>query len=102
MAKARKKVAKKTIKPGKDIVASVAEDFKQNLSSLIEQGINDLTIDFTGIEMVDSVGLGVIIATHNSMERAEGRLKIKNVSGDIFSLFKTMRLDQHFEVLRAV
>ncbi|MBW2609239.1 MAG: STAS domain-containing protein [Deltaproteobacteria bacterium] len=101
MATARKKSTKKTIKPGKDIIASMAEDFKAKLLKLVEQGIKNLTIDFKGVNMVDSVGLGVLIATHNSLDSVGGELTIKNVSHDIYNLFMTMRLDQHFEVIKA-
>lgn len=97
MAKA-KKATKKTMKPGKDIVASMADDFRKKLLKAVDQGIKSLTIDFTGVEMIDSVGLGVLIAAHNSLKEAEGSLSVKNVSEDIYKLLKTMRLDQHFEV----
>ena len=93
-----KKATKKTVKPGKDIVASMADDFRKKLIKAIEQGIKSITIDFNGVEMVDSIGLGVIIAAHNSLKDAGGSLNMKNVSADIYNLLRTMRLDQHFEV----
>ena len=101
MAKAKKKITKKTIKPGKDIIASMADDLRQKLLKLINQGIIELTIDLTGAEMVDSVGLGVLIATHNSLENVGGSLIVKNVSPNVYNLFNTMRLDQHFKVTLA-
>ncbi|GAH73899.1 unnamed protein product, partial [marine sediment metagenome] len=88
----------KIIKPGKDIVASMAEDFRKKLLKLVEKGIKDLTVDLAGAEMMDSVGLGVFIATHNSLKNAGGKLTITNVSEDIYRLFKTMRVDQNFQV----
>ena len=97
--KKKRKVTKKTIKPGKDIVASVAGELKPKMLKAIEQGIVDLTIDLKGVEMVDSVGLGVIIAAHNSIDAAGGKICITNVSENICKLFRTMRLDQHFEVI---
>ncbi len=101
MAKAKKKTTKKTIKPNKDIIAPMAEDFRKTLLALFEQGIIELTIDLDGVEMVDSVGLGVLIAAHNSLEKAGGSLTIKNVSRDIYTLFNTMRLDQNIAVKMA-
>ena len=95
---ARKKPSKKTMKPGKNIVASMVKDFRKKLLKSVESGITDLTLDFTGVEIVDSVGLGVLIAAHNSLNNAGGKLTIKNTSEDICKLFRTMSLDQHFEV----
>jgi len=101
MAKAKRKITRKTIKPGKDITASMAEDFRQVLRKFLEQGVVEMTIDLTGVKMIDSVGLGVLIATYNSLGKIGGSLFIKNASRNIYNLFNTMRLDQHFEVRMA-
>lgn len=101
MAGTKKKTTKKSVKPGKDIIASMADDFRKKLLKLVKDGVKELTIDLAGVKMVDSVGLGVLIAAHNSLGDAGGKLKVKNASDDIYSLMKTMRLDQHFEVKAA-
>jgi anti-sigma B factor antagonist len=88
-----------TILPQTDMVASMAGEFKGELKVLLDQGIQDLTIDLTGVEMIDSVGLGVLIAAHNSLRQKGGQLIIQNASLDILTLFKTMRLDKHFTVV---
>ena len=93
-----KKAKQKVIKPGKDIVASMVDELRKKLLILIDKGNNDLCIDLAGVEMIDSVGLGVLIATHNSLSRNGGKLTVTNVSEDIYGLFKTMRLDQHFQI----
>ncbi|MCW7755058.1 STAS domain-containing protein [Desulfobotulus sp. H1] len=84
--------------PGVDIVASMANDFRTELQNLIQDSSGDIELDLAGVEMVDSVGIGVIIATHNSLTRQNRRLKVVNVARDIYSLFSTMRLDRHFSV----
>ncbi len=89
---------KKTVKPGIDIVASVAKDFRKKQMELIEDGITELTIDLTGTKMIDSVGIGVLITLHNTINQLDGKLIIINASKNIFRLFKTMRLDKHFEI----
>ncbi len=98
MAVQKKKPKNKTVKPGGNIVASMADDFRKKLLGLVKQGIEELTLDLTGVEMVDSIGLGIFIATHNSMEDIGGKFRIINASKDIFDLVRLMRLDEHFEV----
>jgi anti-sigma B factor antagonist len=88
-----------TVKPESDMVASMAGEFKVELKALLDQGIKALTIDFGNVEMIDSVGLGVLIATHNSLRQAGGQLTVLNPSADIQSLLRTMRLDKHFKVV---
>lgn len=86
------------VKPGQDVMASMAEGFRNELRSLVDECPKELVIDFDGIEMVDSVGIGVLIATHNSVSKYGGKIIVINVSKNIYALFKTMRLDQHFNV----
>ncbi len=98
----KKKSTTNVIKPGKDIVASMADDFRNKLLNSVNKGIKELILDLSGVEALDSVGLGVVIATHNSLKNIGGKLKIIKASEDIFRLFQTMRLDQHFEVHPAI
>ena len=86
------------VKPGQDVMASMAEGFRNELRSLVEESPKELVVDFDGVEMVDSVGIGVLIATHNSVSKYGGKIIVINVSKNIYALFKTMRLDQHFNV----
>ncbi|MCP4754859.1 MAG: STAS domain-containing protein [Proteobacteria bacterium] len=87
------------VKPDRNIVASMADEFKMELKEVIGQGVSDLTIDLTSVGMIDSMGLGVLIATHNSLQKQDVRLKLTNASEDVRKLLNNMRLNQHFEIL---
>ncbi len=84
--------------PGMSIVASMAEDFKKELLAAIHTNNGKLVIDLKGVDMVDSVGLGVIIAAHNTLTQKGSTLEIINVSNDIYGLFSTMRLNRRFKI----
>ena len=86
------------VRPNMDIVASMANDFKQELLLTIEANPGDLIIDLKGVEMVDSIGIGVIISLHNKLARAARELKVINVCHQVFGLFSTMRLNRRFTV----
>jgi anti-anti-sigma factor len=86
------------IMPGRDIVAASAQELRRRLWSLMDEGIQGIIVDLTGVHMIDSIGLGVLISTHNTLKKKGGKLSVVNASRDIFSLFSAMRLDQHFEV----
>ncbi len=89
----------KTIKLNEDIVASNAEKIRKKFQAVIEtEDIKELTVDFADVKMIDSLGIGVIIATHNSINTKEGVFSIINADDNIYKLFKTMRLDSHFSV----
>lgn len=89
------------VRPGADIVASMTDDLRKQLIEMVDKGVKQLELDLSDVEMVDSVGLGVIIAAHNSLNASGGKLTVTNVSEDIYRLFKTMRLNQHFDVQQA-
>ena len=86
------------IRPGIDVVASMAEGFKDELLSIIDESSAEVVIDLAGVEMVDSVGIGVIIAAHNTLNQSERTLKVINVAKDVYGLFTTMRLNRRFTV----
>ncbi|MCG8549942.1 MAG: STAS domain-containing protein [Desulfobacterales bacterium] len=90
-----------TVKPGEDVVASMAEAFKDELLSAVESSQGTLVIDLDGVSMVDSVGIGVIIAVYNSLSQSNRQLKVINVADDIYGLFSTMRLNRRFTVEEA-
>lgn len=84
------------ISPENDIVASVAPQFREKLKEIVDRGVKELIVDLTQVEMIDSIGMGLLIATHNSLSKAGGKLSLINASTDIFGLLRTMRLDKHF------
>jgi len=71
------------IKPGIDVVASMADEFKSELLSVINESSAEVVIDLDGVEMVDSVGIGVIIASHNTLNQSDRKLKVINVTKDV-------------------
>lgn len=98
-AKKNKNIKKKTIKPGKNIVAPMTNGLKKQILSFINQGAKEITVDFSGVEDLDSKGLGLLIAANNSLKITGGKLKIKHVSKNMYKFFHTIHLDQHFEVV---
>ncbi len=98
MSEIKREGYKIIIKPDNDIVASIASTLRMELNSLVQESPKELEIDLSNVKMVDSVGIGVIIATHNSLSKIDGKLNVTKIANDIYSLFTTMRLDRHFSV----
>jgi len=98
MSEIKKEGNQTIIRPGTDVVASMAEEFKGELLSMINESSSEVVIDLDGVEMLDSVGIGVIIATHNTLSQSDRKLSIINVAKDIYGLFTTMRLNRRFTI----
>lgn len=86
------------INPGRDIVSSLAQEFREELKGIVDRGVKELTVELLQVEMIDSIGMGLLIAAHNSLVKNGGKLKLVNASQDILGLLRTMRLDKHFQI----
>ena len=84
--------------PQSNIVAEVIPDHRTELKLLIEGGAMNLTVDLKAVSMVDSCGVGLLVAAHNSLTKNGGALTVVNASGDLMFLFKTLSLDRHFKI----
>jgi anti-anti-sigma factor len=75
-----------------------AQQLRPRLQQAVAEGISSVVFDLGRSDVVDSSGIGLLIATHNSLKAKGGRLRVVNVSPEILNLFKAMRLDRHFAV----
>jgi anti-anti-sigma factor len=78
-----------------DLVASTASEVKKELKELVDAG-HRVAVDLEDVHMVDSTGIGLLMAAHNSLQKKEQSLEVLNASDDIRKLFQTMRLDKRF------
>lgn len=71
---------------------------REQLIGLLEEGIIHLTIDLSGLEYVDSSGLGVLISIHKRCLQKGGKMVITGLRGMVEELFRLTRLDLVFNV----
>lgn len=86
------------VSPVGDIVASVADELRARFKEILQSGDGPVVIDLSRVDLIDSVGIGLLIAVHNSLGKKGGRLVLRHVNADLAALLRTMRLDKHFQV----
>ncbi len=96
MSKVRRDGDKVFVKLEQDIVASISKDLKEEFKGLLDGGAKQMVVDLDDVKMIDSSGLGVLIAAHNSLQKLGASLELLNISDDIRKLLQNMRLDKHF------
>lgn len=84
---------------GQDIISTMVPQFKAQVVDLLAKNPGKLCLDLQNVELMDSVGIGVLIAIHNTLKKNGHELAISNASENIMKLFQTMRLDQHFQIM---
>ena len=60
--------------------------------------IDEIVLDLTKVELVDSTGIGFVIRIQNTLEKKEGQLVLMNVHDDIKKMLQIMRLDKHITI----
>lgn len=78
-------------------VPALRETFRER----IQAGAKNLELDFSRVESLDSMGIGLLVATHNSLSKQGGALQLTGVRKDIHQLLTLMRLDKHFSITPA-
>ncbi|MCU0571706.1 MAG: STAS domain-containing protein [Syntrophobacteraceae bacterium] len=87
-----------TVIPRGALTVALAQELRSQIRNVLSEGVSHVVFDLSGTEVVDSSGIGLLIATHNSLKKTGGSLRVVGVSPEIKNLFKAMRLDRHFAV----
>jgi anti-anti-sigma factor len=74
------------------LTAVVVPELQQVLKQEVEGGTQRVTVDLAATYIVDSSGIGLLIAASNTLSHKRGQLAVVNVSPEIFRLFQSMRL----------
>ncbi|MBI5520401.1 MAG: ATP-binding protein [Desulfovibrio sp.] len=80
------------------IVAQEVPALRELFRSHLQAGVCRLELDFERVESLDSMGIGLLVATHNSLAKKGGALSLTGVRKDIHQLLCLMRLDKHFSI----
>ena len=86
------------VRPEGRITVTDADQFRQELHDLVEQGHLNLTIDLANVDIIDSKGLGVFVVCYKALGEKDGTLTVVTDNKDFQQLFHVMRLDEHFTV----
>jgi len=75
-----------------------AEELKKTLNGLVEENINTVTIDFSGVTFIGSSGIGKLLLFYKNLTAKGGSLSLLNLSDEIIALFKAIKLDKLFNI----
>ncbi len=73
-----------------------SQQFKEKLYSLVDNSSDDLTIDCSSLNYMDSTGLGIFVGALKKMKSADRDIHIRNIKDNIKKLFIITGLDKLF------
>jgi anti-sigma B factor antagonist len=79
----------------KRIDASKAPAFKDEMTKCIDGGQNQIVLDLSGVDFIDSSGLGAIVSCLKRLG-PRGSLAVAGASGAVSRLFTLTRMDKVF------
>ncbi len=93
-----KKGQHSSVKLTGDLTAVLVPELQAALKKELSKGTRELVFDLENTTMLDSSGIGLLIASANSMAHLEGEVRVTNVRPDIFRLLQSMRLTLRLNV----
>lgn len=72
---------------------------REKMLEQIKLGNHHFLFDFSGLNAIDSSGLGVLVSIHKRVKEREGSLVIKGLNGEVKNIFELTRLTKVFEII---
>lgn len=87
---------------GKIIGAPDVASINNIFAELIQDNEIDVVVDLAAVEMINSSGLGSLIANMTSIKKKGGNLKFARVSDQVLHVLKITRLDTVFDIYNSL
>jgi anti-anti-sigma factor len=79
---------------GRLILGDLLTSVESAIRDLIDRGARKLAIDLTGLDMIDSSGIGTLIKRIEQMGEVGGRICLAGAHGGVAKVFQTIRIDR--------
>jgi len=79
---------------GTELTVSFVPELRELLCAVQDDGVRELVLDFSNTTFLDAAGLSLLLAAGNAFSQEGRTLKLAHVLPSVFSLLKTLRLDQ--------
>jgi len=84
------------------LASEESQHIESRLNKLLSEYKEKLIFDLTGVERIDSTGVGILIYCFPTVKRAGGRLRLVDARGAVNKQFEATRLNRIFRVYPTV
>ena len=86
-----------------DVVGRIAlgegtASLRDTIRELTEKGSGLILLNLSGVDFIDSAGLGELVRTHASIQHHDGQLKLVSPSRTVYDLLRVTKLDRVFDI----
>jgi len=72
---------------------------REQMMSLVKEGVKGLVIDMSGVRYLDSSGMATLVDMLNRIEDRGGNMVVTGIPKDMREMFRITRLDQRFNFI---
>ena len=81
-----------------DVFFSIADEFKATILEQLESGCSTIILDFSKSGIIDSSGIGAIVAAMPGAKAKKIRIILAGCNQTVRKVFQMIGFDQHFTV----
>ena len=87
------------IYPGPYLNQLRGEDVENQCQELLTNGVRRIVINFAETELINSIGISILLGVIESVSQADGSLVLSNLNGSNRELFEMLGLMSHVEMV---
>ena len=87
---------------GKILMGEGNVAIKKKIQEKVAGGVKDIVLDLAEVPYIDSSGLGELISSYTTIQKAGGKLKLANLTNKIVDLLSITKLVTVFEYFGSV
>ena len=76
--------------------AVTAPEFRTLVDELVAESRKDITLELSGLRLIDSSGVGVIVSLFKRIRGNDGKVRIVGLRDQPRAIFRLLRLDRVF------
>ncbi len=78
--------------------ATTSQEFRQNITNILESGAKIVLVDFKDVTFMDSSGLGALVLAFKTLRAANIQLVLCSINEQVRILFELTNMDKVFEI----
>ena len=80
------------------VTDALKENLKELIGSKIEEGYQHFVLNLDNVKIIDSCGVGLVIAANNLTAARSAKLYLTNIKPFIIKIFDIMRISKHLNI----
>ncbi|PIE25552.1 MAG: hypothetical protein CSA62_00900 [Planctomycetota bacterium] len=80
------------------VTDALKENLKELIGAKIDEGFEHFVLNMENVKIIDSCGVGLVIAANNLTSARNSKLYLTNIKPFIIKIFDIMRISKHLNV----